>query len=43
MGVPVRNSGKTDKTLLRAIEISRQNLLVENVHVNDSVPGSEKL
>ncbi len=34
---------KIDKTLLRAIEISRQNLLVENVHVNDSVPGSEKL
>lgn len=28
---------KIDKTLLRAIEISRQNLLVENINVNDTV------
>ncbi len=28
---------KIDKTLLRAIEISRQNLLVENINVNDSI------
>ena len=34
---------KIDKTLLRAIEISRQNLLVENVLENDSVSGAEKL
>ena len=32
-----------DKTLLRTIEISRQNLLVENINVNDSISVSPQL
>jgi len=34
---------KIDKTLLRAIEISRQNLLVENINVNDTILASPQL
>jgi len=34
---------KIDKTLLRAIEISRQNLLVENINMNDSISVSPQL
>ena len=34
---------KIDKTLLRTIEISRQNLLVENINLNDSILISPQL
>ncbi len=34
---------KIDKTLLRAIEISKQNLLVENIIMNDSISISPQL
>jgi carboxyl-terminal processing protease len=34
---------KIDKTLLKAIEISRQNLLVENINANDSISTSPQL
>ena len=34
---------KIDKTLLRAIEISRQNLLVENINLNDSISVSPQI
>lgn len=34
---------KIDKTLLRAIEISRQNLLVENINMNDTILVSPQL
>ncbi len=34
---------KIDKTLLRAIEISKQNLLVENININDSISVSPQI
>ncbi|NOR73756.1 MAG: PDZ domain-containing protein [Draconibacterium sp.] len=34
---------KIDKTLLRTIEISQQNLLVENININDSISTSPQL
>ena len=34
---------KIDKTLLKAIEISRQNLLVESINVNNSISASPQL